>query len=91
MADRKKKVARGKLADKANGKPRAANSRNNSKTTPEDKNDLHDIPRWRKIEILRKEGTRVLVRSGLTAGERVCLTDLEAPIEGMKVRVEAER
>ena len=29
--------------------------------------------------------------AAIDAGERVCLTDLEVAIEGMKVRVEAER
>jgi len=50
-----------------------------------------DRIRWRTVKILRKLSARVLIESGLTAGERVCLTDLEAAIEGMKVRVEARR
>ncbi len=53
--------------------------------------DGEDRIRWRQVEIIRKEGTRVLLASGLEAGERVCLTDLEVAIEGMKVRIEAKR
>ena len=33
---------------------------------------------------------RVIVRSGLTAGERVCLSQIEAVVDGMKVRTVAE-
>ncbi len=53
--------------------------------------DADDRIRWRTVEILRKQSARVLIKSGLEVGERVCLTDLETPIEGMKVRVETRR
>jgi RND family efflux transporter MFP subunit len=53
--------------------------------------DAENRIRWRRVEVLRKEGTRILIESGLSAGERVCLTDLAVAIEGMKVRVEDER
>jgi RND family efflux transporter MFP subunit len=43
----------------------------------------------RRIEVLRAEAERVHVRSGLTAGDRVCVTALEAPTEGMRVLVAA--
>jgi len=41
----------------------------------------------RTVEVLRAERDRVLIRSGLAVGERVCVTSLQAPVEGMKVRV----
>jgi RND family efflux transporter MFP subunit len=44
----------------------------------------------REVVILRAERDTVIVESGLEAGEQVCLTPLEAPVENMKVRV-AER
>ena len=46
---------------------------------------------FRPVEVLRAERERVLVRSGLKAGERVCLSNLETAVDGMKVEVvEAE-
>ncbi len=43
--------------------------------------------RFRNVDILRLAGDEVFVRGGLTPGERVCVSPLEAPIEGMEVRV----
>jgi RND family efflux transporter MFP subunit len=43
--------------------------------------------RLRRVEVLRAEGERVYVASGLAAGERVCVTPLAAVVEGMPVRV----
>ena len=43
--------------------------------------------RFRMVEVLRTESERILVRSGIAAGERVCLSALETPVEGMEVRV----
>lgn len=50
----------------------------------------------RQVDVLRSERDRVIIRGGLEAGARVCLSNLQAPIEGMRVRVataedEAER
>ncbi len=42
---------------------------------------------FRSIDILRAERRRVLVRSGLKAGERVCISNLEAAVDGMRVTV----
>ena len=41
----------------------------------------------RTVEVLRAERERVLVRSGLSAGDEVCITSMQAPVDGMKVRV----
>ncbi len=40
----------------------------------------------RRVEILRGEADRVLLRSGVVAGESVCITPLELPTDGMPVR-----
>jgi RND family efflux transporter MFP subunit len=42
----------------------------------------------RPVEVLRTESARVLLRSGVTAGERVCVTHLEAVTDSMSVRVQ---
>ena len=44
----------------------------------------------RRVDVLRTERDRVLVRAGLRAGERVCLTSLQAPVEGMRVRAKGD-
>jgi multidrug efflux system membrane fusion protein len=45
--------------------------------------------RRRRLEVLRSEPDRVLVRSGLAPGERVVVAGVDVPVEGMAVRVEA--
>ncbi len=45
-----------------------------------------DRLQWRRVEVLRTERQRVVLRAGVTAGERVVVQDLEAPTEGMRVR-----
>ena len=46
--------------------------------------------RVRTVEVLRRQGDEVVVRSGLVAGERVCLSQIEAAVDGMRVRTAAE-
>ncbi|HSR53092.1 MAG TPA: efflux RND transporter periplasmic adaptor subunit [Acidobacteriota bacterium] len=41
---------------------------------------------FRRVGIERAEGDTVVVRSGLEAGERICLSPLDSPTDGMKVR-----
>lgn len=48
--------------------------------------DPQDRLTWRKVTILRADRDAVIVTSGLSAGERVILSPLEAPVEGMAVR-----
>ncbi len=48
--------------------------------------DADDRLRIRPIEVLRREHDRVIVRSGLADGERVAVSRLTIPIEGMQVR-----
>ncbi len=49
--------------------------------------DDDDRLHFREIDVLRYVGDKVLVRSGLKSGERICTSSLETPVEGMTVRV----
>jgi multidrug efflux pump subunit AcrA (membrane-fusion protein) len=43
---------------------------------------------WKRdVEILRTERGRVIVGSGLSPGERICVSPLRAVTDGMRVRV----
>jgi membrane fusion protein, multidrug efflux system len=42
--------------------------------------------RFRTIEIIRLEASNVIAKSGLEAGDRVCVSPLDAPVDGMSVR-----
>jgi len=42
--------------------------------------------RFRTIEIVRLEASNVIAKSGLEAGDRVCVSPLDAPVDGMAVR-----
>ncbi|MCB1057564.1 MAG: efflux RND transporter periplasmic adaptor subunit, partial [Acidobacteria bacterium] len=48
--------------------------------------DGGDRLRYRPVEVLRRQGEEVLVAKGLSAGDRVCVSPLEAPVDGMRVR-----
>lgn len=52
--------------------------------------DPDDKLRIRPVELLRIAADEVIVRAGLVAGERVCVSPLEAATEGMLVRVRSE-
>jgi len=52
--------------------------------------DAEDRLRFREIEVLRATREELLVSGGLEAGERVCLSPLEAVSDGMLVRVAEE-
>ena len=51
--------------------------------------DDTDRLRRKPVQVLRQEADRVLLASGVLAGERVCLSDLETITDGMQVRVQA--
>ncbi len=42
----------------------------------------------RHLEVLRNEPDRILVKGGLSAGDRIVTAGIQVPVEGMKVRVE---
>ncbi len=43
--------------------------------------------RFREVDLLRLEAENALIRSGLVGGERVCISTLDAVVEGMQVRI----
>ncbi len=43
--------------------------------------------RWRPVEVLRADRDTVVISGGLERGERVCISALEAAVDGMPVRV----
>ena len=51
--------------------------------------DGEDRLHFREVGLLRAETNSVLIQHGLEEGERVCLSPLDAVVEGMKVRVAA--
>lgn len=46
---------------------------------------------FRKVEVVRGTAETVVVSSGLSSGERLCVTRLNAPVNGMEVRVEDDQ
>ena len=61
--------------------PRAALRNDNQVLVVDEENKL----RFRPIETLRLYQDNVLVAGGLTAGERVCVSPIQTPIDGMTV------
>jgi hypothetical protein len=45
---------------------------------------------FRRVDVLRTDGETAIVRSGIAAGERICVSPLEAAVDGMRVRVHRE-
>ena len=52
--------------------------------------DSEERLRFREVDLLRVTREEVVVQGGLKAGERVCLSPLEAVTDGMKVRTERD-
>ena len=50
--------------------------------------DEEDRLRSRDVEIVRFDGDWVVVRGGLMAGDRLCLSSVDVAVDGMKVRVQ---
>ena len=48
--------------------------------------DDEDRLRFRDVEVLRRGREEALLRSGVEAGERICVSALETPVDGMQVR-----
>ena len=49
--------------------------------------DEDDLLRFRTVDILRTGDQKAIIRSGLAAGERLCLSSLVAVTDGMRVRI----
>ncbi|MFT5466838.1 MAG: RND family efflux transporter MFP subunit [Verrucomicrobiales bacterium] len=50
--------------------------------------DRKNLLRFRTVKVIRREGDDALVNLGLKAGDRICMTAMEAVIEGMEVNVQ---
>lgn len=74
---------KGKLVRDVAVIPRSALRGTESVLVIDDENKLH----FRIVELLRKDSETVIISSGLEQGERICISPLEAVVEGMKVRV----
>jgi RND family efflux transporter MFP subunit len=48
--------------------------------------DAEDRLRFRDVDVMRRGRDEVLIRSGVGPGERVCISALETPVDGMHVR-----
>jgi len=46
---------------------------------------------FRHVEVLRADAEDVVIQSGLSAGEKICLSPLDAAVDGMKVRITEEK
>ena len=42
----------------------------------------------RRVDVLRNEPDRILVKGGLNAGDRLVISGIDVPVEGMTVRVD---
>ena len=73
----------GRNVDNIFALPRDVIRANNRVLVVDEENRL----RFREVEILRLENERVLISSGLRAGERVCLSPIQAVVDGMAVQV----
>lgn len=51
--------------------------------------DAENRLRFRDVVVLREVDDQVYIKGGLEAGERVCVSPLETPLEGMQVRIPA--
>jgi hypothetical protein len=49
--------------------------------------DEDDLLHFRTVDVLRTDDQKAVIRSGLSAGERLCLSSLVAVTDGMRVRI----
>lgn len=52
--------------------------------------DESDRLRYRTVTIVRAEQDRAIIQDGLQPGDRLCLSPIEAPVDGMRVRTVTE-
>jgi RND family efflux transporter MFP subunit len=76
----------GKSVDNVVRVPRIALRANNELMIVDAENRL----RLRSVDVMRADGQHAYLRSGAVAGERICLTTIESPLDGMLVRIEGE-
>ena len=66
--------------------PRAALREDGRVLVIDSENRLH----FRNVDLLRTSRERITIRSGVKNGERVCISNLAAVVENMRVRTEAD-
>lgn len=49
--------------------------------------DAEDRLRFRTVDVLRLEPNRAIIKGGIKEGERICLSALDTPVDGMMVRI----
>jgi RND family efflux transporter MFP subunit len=49
--------------------------------------DADDHLQFRRVDVLRADGETVVIGSGVAGGERICVSPIEAAVDGMTVRV----
>ncbi len=76
----------GRMLHGAFSVPRTAMRTRNSVLVVDEESRL----RFRDVEVVRYEREQVIVRAGLSGGERVCISPLDIVVDGMAVRVVAE-
>jgi RND family efflux transporter MFP subunit len=74
---------RGKTVDGLYALPREVIRSGNRVLIVDAENRMH----YREVEILRLENERVLITSGLFPGERICMSPIQAVVDGMQVQV----
>jgi len=52
--------------------------------------DAENRLRFRDVEVLRIVQDEVFIKSGLNEGDKVCISILSSPVDGMPVRLEGE-
>jgi multidrug efflux pump subunit AcrA (membrane-fusion protein) len=67
--------------------PRSALRGTNQVLVIDDESTLH----FRPVDVLRADSETVIIKSGLAEKERICLSQLEAVVEGMQVRIMDEQ
>jgi hypothetical protein len=73
----------GRLARDVFVVPRAALRAEGEVWVVSDESRLHRKP----VSVLRRQGEQAIIDEGLEPGNRVCVSPLEASVEGMQVRV----
>lgn len=67
--------------------PRSALRENSQVLIVDKENKLH----FRTVEVLRIAQDKVYIQGGLNTGEKVCVSSLNTPLEGMQVRLDSGR
>ena len=73
---------RGKTVDDVIALPRSVIRNNNQVLVVDAENKMY----YREVDIFRLEEQRVLISGGILPGERICISPIQAVVDGMAVR-----